>query len=123
MNQTRRLGSLLIVAALLAGACGSNGTQTHTDPIVIGSFDTSEGHVIGELYRLALAEAAFPVVHRSAIGDRAVLLGSDGEATIGLEEFATWTFASRYTALQAFRSCVRRTDHAWRYLHTYDGSV
>lgn len=55
---------------MLAGACGSDGAEDDP-PIVVGSFDFPESEVLGELYRLALEAAGYPVVHRARIGDRA----------------------------------------------------
>ena len=42
------------------------------------------------------------------VGDRAVLLGGEGDAAIALDEFARWMGAGRYTVLQSLRSSVRR---------------
>jgi osmoprotectant transport system substrate-binding protein len=76
MNRSRRVALSLVAAALAAGACGSGGGAAEPDPIVIGSFDTAESIVLGEVYRLELIDEAFPAVHRSGIGDRAELIAS-----------------------------------------------
>lgn len=64
-----RFAVTAVAVAILAGACASD-TAGDTPPIVIGSFDFPESEVLGELYRLALETAGFPVVHRARIGDR-----------------------------------------------------
>jgi alanine racemase len=52
--------------------------------------------------------AEFRGGHLPAPGDAAVLIGTDGDETIGLDEWAWRMGASAYTALIALRSRVRR---------------
>jgi osmoprotectant transport system substrate-binding protein len=112
MPPFRRVLALLLAVVFMSGGCAAADDAVDGGPIVIGSFDTTESNVLGEVYRLALTERAFPAVHRMRIGDRATVIamlrageidfvpeyvGASLEETFGIEPPAD--LAAAYAAL------------------------
>jgi osmoprotectant transport system substrate-binding protein len=64
------LGAALAFALLVA-ACSSEEPELRAgEPILIGSFDFGESELLGEIYRIALAENNYDVRHDARLGTR-----------------------------------------------------
>lgn len=71
----RVLGATVVALALLAAACGGDDASGGDTPkegptITIGSFGFAESEILGEIYKQALENAGYDVVHQALLGSR-----------------------------------------------------
>ncbi len=70
--RTYSVGAMLLVLALVAGAC-SSGDSTDGTTIEIASFGFGESEIVAEIYKQALEAEGYTVNHQVQVGPREVL--------------------------------------------------
>jgi osmoprotectant transport system substrate-binding protein len=86
MQRAVRVSSALVIAALIAFACGSPGTGGATKPTVrIGSTNFQEQLILGELYAQILEANGYPVERKFNLGSREVVFPALTSGQIDME--------------------------------------
>ena len=113
--RTYSVGAMLLVLALVAGAC-SSGDSTDGTTIEIASFGFGESEIVAEIYKQALEAEGYTVNHQVQVGPREVLkpaleagdvhiipeyVGSALEAGFGIEPSADGE-ATRELLIEAY---------------------
>src|SRR3990170_8855426 len=74
--RNRAVGAILVALALIASACGDDGSGDGTKEgptITVGSFDFGESVILGEIYAQALEAEGYPVSRAFNLGTREVV--------------------------------------------------
>ena len=75
LRRSGTVGAIVLVMAMVAGACGSGGgSKSSTDKAIsIGSFNFGESEILANMYKGVLEKAGFTVTLKAKLGNREVV--------------------------------------------------
>jgi osmoprotectant transport system substrate-binding protein len=85
--RNRAVGAILVALALIASACGDDGSGDGTKAgptITVGSFNFGESVILGEIYAQVLEAEGYPVSRTFNLGNRELVYPALADGTIDL---------------------------------------
>ena len=85
--RNRAVGAILVALALIASACGDDGSGDGTKEgptITVGSFNFGESVILGEIYAQVLEAEGYPVSRTFNLGNRELVYPALADGTIDL---------------------------------------